>query len=631
MKKIIFTLICLATALTTFAGKADPQPQTVRQSDGTMITVVAHGDEYGNFVTTIDGALLVCEGGNFFVAQTTDKGELISTGVLAHEKSQRTAWEQGLVDLQDIDKFAQHFESAVTKRKKSEPVPANYFPHVGTPKALVVLVEFQDSTFYWDNTKEIFDSYLNGKTLNPELADGTLKDNYCSVAEYFNEMSFGQYRPQFDLVGPVKLPQKLKYYGSGSDNVSYLVRDAMPLIADSVDFKEYDLDGNGYIDLTYFICASYSQSQNSNLTDLMWPKVTTATYDTGQGVKTSRVGISCELLKKPTTYPTPHVTGIGLFCHEFSHTLGLPDLYSTTTPAQMLNQTYEYWDIMDGGEYTKNGLYPNAYSAWERESMGWMDIETLTDSQTVTLKPLSEEGGKAYRIYPEGNEGGKHYYIVENVQNKGCNSYALGHGMLVYDITYNGHTMTPNNNYINTKNESGATIYLSNTAMTLVPADSFVHMSYQVDKPIYDGTKRTTFNTSDYANSHHADPYPGENQVTEVHREVKDVYRNVMDNKYYYSTKVGYTGKPITNIKEEVVADEDFATITFDFGNVVPALVLGDANDDKTVDVADITAIAAYILGEEPEPFNHEAADANQDGTIDVADITSTASIILGN
>ncbi|MCQ2128532.1 MAG: M6 family metalloprotease domain-containing protein [Bacteroidaceae bacterium] len=630
MKKIIFTLICLATALTTFAGKADPQPQTVRQSDGTMITVVAHGDEYGNFVTTIDGALLVCEGGNFFVAQTTDKGELISTGVLAHEKSQRTAWEQGLVDLQDIDKFAQHFESAVTKRKKSEPVPANYFPHVGTPKALVVLVEFQDSTFYWDNTKEIFDSYLNGKTLNPELADGTLKDNYCSVAEYFNEMSFGQYRPQFDLVGPVKLPQKLKYYGSGSDNVSYLVRDAMPLIADSVDFKEYDLDGNGYIDLTYFICASYSQSQNSDLTDLMWPKVTTATYDTGQGVKTSRVGISCELLRKPTSFRTPHVSGIGLFCHEFSHTLGLPDLYSTTTPAQMLNQTYEYWDLMDGGEYTKNGLYPNAYSAWERECMGWMDIENLTDSQTVTLKPLSEEGGKAYRIYPEGEEGGKHYYIVENVQNKGCNSSVLGHGMLVYDITYDGHSMVPNNNY-KKKNESGATIYLSNTAMTLVPADSFVHISYQVGQPIYNGTKKTTFDSSVYASSHYSDPYPGKNQVTEVLREVKDVYRNVMDNKYYYSTKVGYTGKPITNIKEEIVAGDDFATITFDFGNVVPALILGDANDDKTVDVADITAIAAYILGEEPEPFNLEAADANQDESIDVADITSTASIILGN
>lgn len=629
MNRIIAILSFLCFVVCAFAGKADPQPQIIKQADGTELTVVAHGDEYGHYVTTLDGALLVCEDGNFFVAATTEKGELVSTGMLAHNKETRTAREQELIEKQDINLFSNQFESAVHARIKKEPVPSNYFPHNGTPKALVLLVEFQDSTFYWDNTKEIFDSYLNAQYLDPELADGTLKDNYCSVAEYFSEMSFGQYRPQFDVVGPVKLPQALKYYGAGNDNVPYLVRDAIPLVADSVNFKDYDLDGDGFIDLLYFVCASYSQSQNSDKTYLMWPKVTTSTYDTGQGVKTSKVGISCELLKKPTTYPTPHVSGIGLFCHEFSHTLGLPDLYSTTTPAQMLNQTYEYWDLMDGGEYTKNGLYPNAYSAWERESMGWMTIETLVDSQKVTLKPLSEEGGKAYRIYPEGEQG-NHYFIVENVQKKGCNTYVLGHGMLVYDITYNGFTMTPNNKYINTKDESDVTIYKSNTAMTLVPADGFIHISYQVGKPIYDGDTKTTFDTNDYANSHYADPYPGTNVVTEVPRELKDIYWNVNEAKYHYSTKTGYTGKPITEIKEEVLAGDDFGTITFNYGNVAPELLLGDANCDSIVDVADITAIAAHILGNTPETFSLQAADVNQDGSIDVADITGTASIILG-
>ena len=63
------------------------------------------------------------------------------------------------------------------------------------------------------------------------------------------------------------------------------------------------------------------------------------------------------------------------------------------------------------------------------------------------------------------------------------------------------------------------------------------------------------------------------------------------------------------------------------FGIAAP--VLGDANADATVDVADITAIAAYILGDAPADFNLPNADANEDGTIDVADITTTASIIL--
>ena len=60
-------------------------------------------------------------------------------------------------------------------------------------------------------------------------------------------------------------------------------------------------------------------------------------------------------------------------------------------------------------------------------------------------------------------------------------------------------------------------------------------------------------------------------------------------------------------------------------------LLLGDANADEVIDVADITAVAAYILGDDgQDSFNAVNADANQDGTIDVADITSIAAIILG-
>ena len=56
----------------------------------------------------------------------------------------------------------------------------------------------------------------------------------------------------------------------------------------------------------------------------------------------------------------------------------------------------------------------------------------------------------------------------------------------------------------------------------------------------------------------------------------------------------------------------------------------GDANGDNVVDVADITAIASYILGSVPTGFNTDNADVNGDNVIDVADITGTAAIILG-
>lgn len=59
-------------------------------------------------------------------------------------------------------------------------------------------------------------------------------------------------------------------------------------------------------------------------------------------------------------------------------------------------------------------------------------------------------------------------------------------------------------------------------------------------------------------------------------------------------------------------------------------VLLGDANDDGTVNVNDITTITAYILNGKATPWNERNADANQDGAINVNDITATAAIILG-
>lgn len=59
--------------------------------------------------------------------------------------------------------------------------------------------------------------------------------------------------------------------------------------------------------------------------------------------------------------------------------------------------------------------------------------------------------------------------------------------------------------------------------------------------------------------------------------------------------------------------------------------VLGDVNGDGNVDVADITALASYILGEPSADFVLANADVNEDGSIDVADITAVATIILEN
>ena len=57
--------------------------------------------------------------------------------------------------------------------------------------------------------------------------------------------------------------------------------------------------------------------------------------------------------------------------------------------------------------------------------------------------------------------------------------------------------------------------------------------------------------------------------------------------------------------------------------------MLGDVTGDNTVDVADLTSLIAYVLGEQDGPFVIEAANCDGQGGIDVTDVTSLINFIL--
>ena len=63
-------------------------------------------------------------------------------------------------------------------------------------------------------------------------------------------------------------------------------------------------------------------------------------------------------------------------------------------------------------------------------------------------------------------------------------------------------------------------------------------------------------------------------------------------------------------------------------GNTTEAILLGDANGNGVINVADISAVVSYIYGNTPTGFNIKAADANSSGSINVADITEIINLI---
>lgn len=568
MKKILLSItFALMGIVSGFAAKAYSGIVTVTQSDGTELNVRIYGDEHFNWLTTEDGVLLVKEGNNYYIAETTSYGTLKATNYIAHNANKRLPAEIKAIKKQDLSRFRSY---AI---KKASPAKAmgtgnsgvKYFPHSGSPKALVILVEFSDTPFQsGEKAKNVFEHFLKGKA-EDALPDGyeaytgsyakaNLRNN-GSVSDYFYVMSQGTYTPQFDVVGPYKLNQPSLYYGKGeNDNTYALVSDACKAADGDVDFSEYDADGDGMVDLVYIIYAGYPASMSGNPNDI-WPKSGTGGFGTYDGKKVSRFGIHAELnfgleLNQKNGFL---LSGIGLFCHEFSHTLGLPDLYPTVDASKVDNQNPEMWDLMDGGEYTYNGGYwPTPYSPWEMDAMGWATpVELSDEKQTVTLKSYGKER-VAYKIKGENNE----YLLLQNIQIGGWwTGVALVYktGMLVWRIDYNNKDVNLFDNPNNT---------IGKPKVMIVPADGYVISDYNHG----DGKQWTD---DEYKSSLQGDPFPGKGNITQL-------LSVVLNN----ST----LEKPIYNIKEEN------EVITFDYLDNISAIQL------PSVEETDMTTKQIFSL-----------------------------------
>ncbi len=544
MKRVIASIAIAMCVVASWAVKADPTPTVVTQPDGTQLTIIVHGDEDCNWYTTSDGVLLYPIGNSYFVASISANGEIAPTSSLAHERSMRSDNETSIIAKQDKAAFYSAIKSRQqqyrARRISIGTAATSYFPHTGSPKALVILVEFSDTLFSVSEPSVVFNEYLNFEGSSMPDHSNYERRNHGSVRQYFNDMSNGAFTPQFDVYGPVRMEKPSAYYGEGTDDMSR-IKEMIVAACDSIDkdvnFTEYDQDGDGYVDLVYVIYAGYSQSVGGNSVDCIWPKSGTlgSVSNTFDGMKINRFGINNELNfypgRKFNTYPeiTKRINGIGLFCHEFSHTLGFPDLYCEL---EVDNQELEYWDLMDGGEYVDNGYTPAPYSPWEKEVAGWTTIDEITEAKQITLAD-----GQAVRIKSDTND---EYIILLNMQNNGWAKVMLGHGMLVYRIDYPYDS-------VNLFDKPNA-ITSGKPAITLLPADGLLISSYRVYVSEPSDTK--PYSIMEYINSHYGDPYPGTSNVTEIEK---------------FQMNECVIEKPIYNITENV----EEGTISFEYLNKI--------------------------------------------------------------
>jgi len=408
------------------------------QPDGTTVGVRIVGDEFHHFYLSEDGYLLVNDNETFYYADVDDAGRPVRSGIEASDPQSRSAEAERYLSAVDMDRVLASMENrrrlGVTRRAARRGpglFPGAHFPATGEQKAIVILVEYSDVDMSLDEPLDYFSRMLSQEGFSDYGGTGSARD-------YFIECSHGLFVPEFDVFGPVRLPNTRAYYGANDfygDDVrpADMIIEACQALDDEVDFSEYDRDGDGFIDNVFVFYAGAGEASGGPATSV-WPHswnvmAATATPYLFDGVQLDRYACTNEWVgHRPD--------GVGTFIHEFSHVIGLPDLYATSYTSSF---TPGSWSALDSGPYNNNGCTPPLYSAFERYSLGWLEPVEIDGPVSATLLPISENVAGIIRT-GDDNE----YFLLENRQQAGWDAYIPGHGMLVWHIDYDADVWEQN-------------------------------------------------------------------------------------------------------------------------------------------------------------------------------------------
>lgn len=474
------TTISLIAPLTAAAVPANPRLHPVIQPDGSIVQTRLRGDEHSHFIVNEAGLPIGRAADGYFYYYDSDANERpVLTGQRVGDPADE-ARERLFISSLDLSRLERAFnrereENARKRVRRNLPPQVAGFPCTGSPRGLVLLIEYSDVAFTTPDANDAFSRMLNEEGYSELGAWGSARD-------WFIANSGGRFSPQFDVVGPITLTHPRAYYGAnkGGDDVrpEMMIIEACGLIADEIDFSLYDEDDDGFIDNVFAFYAGYGENLGAMVpAECVWPhswdivEATSVPYYFN-GKRLNHYACTNEIDLSDT------MDGIGTFVHEFSHVMGLPDLYATNYSFAFTPGT---WSVMDEGPYNNNSRTPPLYSAFERLSLGWLEPVKISRPSNIKIPPISEN--QAYWIATE-NEN--EYFLLENRQQTGWDTYLPHHGMLVWHIDYNENIW-----HYNTVNDRKDHQYVD-----IVEADNHAH-SDDIDGDPFPGSRNVTSFTDD--------------------------------------------------------------------------------------------------------------------------------------
>ena len=433
---------------------------------------------------------------------------------------------------------------------------------------IIILAAYSDVAFTY--SKQNFVDMMNQSGYSYNGATGSAKD-------YFEAQFGNMYNFTFDVSDIVTLPNNRKYYGQnvGSDDndarPQQMVSEACTLAEKSgVDFSRYDDDGDGYVDTVFVIFAGDDEADSGN-EDCIWAHAWSLSKAiTLSGKKIFSYACASELGREVSfdrwgnyTPGEAYLAGIGTFCHEYSHTFGLADLYDTDYSSNGHSEAlWSSTGLMDGGNMNNKGNTPPNWNAIDRVQLGVGNCIELTPGQ-YNIKPISENGD--YYKLETGTPG--EYYLIEcRDASNVWDSHTGGSGMLVYHID---RTSSAINNYWA---QNAPNVKPTHQCADLIEADKTLLSKYKSGSDFY-------FSPTVYE-SHYNDLY-------RLFFPYNDV--DFLDKSYaltsWYGAKI--------DARIENICRESDGSISF---NVVDYMTVTPFQNEALIEIQDLDATGAVTL-----------------------------------
>ena len=421
MKKLTLSVLILLPVI-LFSAYLRNLPTQVTQPDGTVLNLLASGDEFANRLHDANG---------YTIIQSQTDGYYYYANKIGDDLLP-TAWKAGSADpaakglLRNLNISEAEYKTRAAFFHRNDN-PAIRTPSTGTVNNLCIFIRFADQTEF-TTPRSAYEAKFNA-----------VGDNAISLRNYFQKTSYNQ----LDIITamyPTCLPEvNLSYQDSqprnyfvpfnavtnptGYTGYNELMSRQQILIANAINFVSaqvpatlnIDADNDDYVDNVCLIV----RGPHTAWADLLWGR--------SWELNEQEVYINGVRVRDYTFQPE-NQNDVTTLCHEMFHSIGAPDLYHYNFDGV---DPVGLWDLMDVGLGHMGAHIKYKYG-------GWLPAPTLiTQTGDYILNPITSATGNQYQINVNGVNGES---IRLEYRKKGSDIFEQNlpdSGLLIYRVRQN--------------------------------------------------------------------------------------------------------------------------------------------------------------------------------------------------